>query len=230
MEAFIGTIMPVAFNFAPQGWALCNGQVLSIAQNSALYALLGTQYGGDGQVTFGLPDLRGRVAVGQGQGPGLTPVQMGQVSGTNAATMTLNGAGTATLTTANMPAHNHSATFNGTGATPLAVTVHVNTAPGSAVAPAEGSYLGAVKVVGPGVSATLYVPGPPASSVALGSGTATSTGTAGGITGGTVAVDNNGNGQPISIPVSVSGQTSVMQPYTGINYIICINGIFPSHQ
>jgi hypothetical protein len=71
---------------------------------------------------------------------------------------------------------------------------------------------------------------PPTASVALGSGTASSTGTAGGITGGTVAVDNNGSGQPVSMPVSVSGQTSLMQPYTGVNYIICVNGIFPSRQ
>ncbi|MDL2355383.1 MAG: tail fiber protein [Pseudomonadota bacterium] len=126
--------MPVAFGFEPRGWALCNGQMLSISQNSALFSLLGTSYGGDGRSTFGLPDLRGRVAVGQGQGPGLSPVQMGEVGG------------------------------------------------------------------------------------------------ASGIAGGTVAVDNSGNGQPTSIPVSVSGQASVMQPFTGVNYIICLEGIFPSRN
>ena len=67
---------------------------------------------------------------------------------------------------------------------------------------------------------------PPTASVAFGSGTASSTGTA----GGTVAVDNNGSGQPVSMPVSVSGQTSLMQPYTGVDYIICVDGIFPSRQ
>jgi microcystin-dependent protein len=230
MESFIGTIMPVAFNFAPQGWALCNGQLLSISQNSALFALLGTYYGGDGQTTFGLPDLRGRVAVGQGQGPNAAAVQMGELSGSNATTMTLNGAGTVTLTTANMPAHKHGASFSGTGATPLAVTVNVNSASGTSLAPAEGSYLGAVKMSGPGPTASLYVAGQPTTSVALGSGTVTATGTAGGITGGTVEVDNNGSGQPVSMPVSVSGQTSLMQPFTGVNYIICVNGIFPSRQ
>lgn len=230
MESFIGTITPVAFNFAPQGWALCNGQMLSISQNSALFALLGTSYGGDGQTTFGLPDLRGRVAVGQGQGPNAAAVQMGEVSGANTTTMTLSGAGTCTLTTANMPAHNHGATFSGSGATPLAATLNVNTAQGSSLAPAEGSYLGAVKMSGPGSTASLYVAGQPTTTVALGAGTVTSTGTAGGITGGTVAVDNNGGGQPISMPVSVSGQTSLMQPFTGVNYIICLQGIFPSRQ
>jgi microcystin-dependent protein len=81
MDAFIGTITPVAFNFAPVGWALCDGQLLSINQNTALFSLLGTNYGGNGTTTFGLPDLRGRVAVGQGQGPGLAPVQLGETGG-----------------------------------------------------------------------------------------------------------------------------------------------------
>ena len=71
MEPFIGQLMCVGFNFAPKGWAMCQGQLLSIAQNSALFSLLGTMYGGDGRVTFGLPDLRGRSPIGMGQGPGL---------------------------------------------------------------------------------------------------------------------------------------------------------------
>lgn len=230
MESFIGTIMPVAFGFEPRGWALCNGQMLSISQNSALFSLLGTSYGGDGRSTFGLPDLRGRVAVGQGQGPGISQVQMGEVSGSNTGAMTLNGNGSCTLTTANMPAHNHGATFTGSGASPLAVTLNTSSSSGATVAPAPGSYLGAVKMSGPGATASLYVAGPASASVALGASTMSTTGTAGGITGGSVAVDNNGSGQPISIPVSVSGQTSVMQPFTGVNYIICLEGIFPSRN
>lgn len=78
MDAFMGTIMPVAFQYAPRGWMFCNGQTLPIAQNSALFSLLGTMYGGDGQNTFGLPDLRGRVPVGsQGPGPGIATVAQG---------------------------------------------------------------------------------------------------------------------------------------------------------
>lgn len=68
-DPFIGEIRMFGFGFAPQGWALCNGQLLPIAQNAALFSLLGTTYGGDGQTTFALPDLRSRVPVGQGQGP-----------------------------------------------------------------------------------------------------------------------------------------------------------------
>ena len=71
-EPFLGEIRNFGFNFAPQGWAQCQGQLLSISQNSALFSLLGTMYGGDGRTTFGLPDLRGRTAISLGQGPGLS--------------------------------------------------------------------------------------------------------------------------------------------------------------
>jgi microcystin-dependent protein len=78
------------FNFAPKGWALCNGQLLPINQNQALFALLGTQYGGDGRTTFGLPNLQSRVAVHQGTGPGLSQYTMGEQLGVEAVTLTGN--------------------------------------------------------------------------------------------------------------------------------------------
>lgn len=78
---FIGQLMPVPYNFAPQGWALCNGQLLSIAQNTALFSLIGTFYGGDGRTTFGLPNLQGNVAIGVGQGTGLSPYDPGDTGG-----------------------------------------------------------------------------------------------------------------------------------------------------
>ena len=87
---YIGQIMMVGFSFNPQGWALCNGQLLAINQNQALFALLGTTYGGDGQTTFALPDLRGRVPVGIGQGPGLSPYVIGQAAGVEATTLNVN--------------------------------------------------------------------------------------------------------------------------------------------
>src|SRR5215210_2000666 len=97
MEGYIAEIRLFAGNFAPRGWAFCSGQILSIAQNTALFSLLGTTFGGNGQTTFALPDLRGRVAVGPGQGPGLPAVNLGQVSGEP----------THTLIITEMPAHNH---------------------------------------------------------------------------------------------------------------------------
>jgi microcystin-dependent protein len=93
MDAFIGEIRLLSFAFPPKGWLPCSGQLLPIAQNQALYSLLGTQYGGDGRVTFALPDLRGRVTMGQGQN-----YVQGQIGG-------VENVG---LTTANMPAHTHS--------------------------------------------------------------------------------------------------------------------------
>lgn len=96
-DYYIGEIRMFAGNFAPAGWAKCEGQLLPIAQNTALFSLLGTTYGGDGQTTFALPDLRGRVPMGDGSGPGLTPRILGETAGSE----------TNTLTIAQMPAHNH---------------------------------------------------------------------------------------------------------------------------
>lgn len=96
-EAFLGTIRLVGFNFAPVGWALCQGQTLAINTNPALFSLLGTTFGGDGLNNFNLPDLRGRVAIGQGQGPGLSNYIEGQAG----------GAETVTLTGGQAPTHTH---------------------------------------------------------------------------------------------------------------------------
>ena len=86
---FVGQLALVAFNFAPVGWAFCEGQVLPISQYTALFALIGTTYGGNGTTTFALPDLRGRVPIGQGQGTGLTNRNMGQVGGAETNTLSI---------------------------------------------------------------------------------------------------------------------------------------------
>ncbi|HOY14188.1 MAG TPA: tail fiber protein [Saprospiraceae bacterium] len=87
MEPFIAQIIVFGGNFAIRGYAMCNGQILSIAQNTALFSLVGTTYGGNGQTTFALPDLRGRVAMHWGQGPGLSPYNLGQVAGNESTTL-----------------------------------------------------------------------------------------------------------------------------------------------
>jgi microcystin-dependent protein len=89
-EPFLGQISLFPYNFAPRGWALCNGQILSIAQNTALFSLLGTTYGGNGQTTFALPDLRGRVPISSGQGPGLTNYTLGEVGGNETVSLNVN--------------------------------------------------------------------------------------------------------------------------------------------
>src|SRR5687768_7076897 len=96
-EPFIGQIILFGGNFAIRGYALCNGQLLSIAQNTALFSILGTTYGGNGQTTFALPDLRGRAPLHWGQGPGLPNVSLGEVGGSTTQTLTVN----------QMPAHSH---------------------------------------------------------------------------------------------------------------------------
>lgn len=96
-EPYIGEVSIFGFNFAPRGYAFCNGSILSIAQNTALFALLGTTYGGNGQTTFALPNLVGRAVANAGQGPGLSPLALGQVF----------GAETVTLLQSQIPGHSH---------------------------------------------------------------------------------------------------------------------------
>ena len=104
-EPFIGDIRMFAGNFAPRNYALCDGQLVAISQNNALFSLLGTMYGGDGRTTFGLPEMRGRIPVHAGQGPGLSPRTWGQKAGTENVTITVN----------QLPSHTHD--LKGTTAT-----------------------------------------------------------------------------------------------------------------
>lgn len=97
MQAFIGQISIFGGNFAPRGWAFCDGQLLAISQNSALFSILGTTYGGDGRTTFALPDLRGRTAIHAGTGPGLSTRRLGERSGTESNTLNIT----------QLPSHNH---------------------------------------------------------------------------------------------------------------------------
>jgi microcystin-dependent protein len=99
MDPFVAEIRIFPFNFAPTGWAFCDGQILPLSQNTALFSLLGTTYGGDGKSTFALPDLQGRAAMQQGQGPGLSLRDLGQEGGSD----------TVTLLTSEIPVHTHSA-------------------------------------------------------------------------------------------------------------------------
>lgn len=107
-DQYLGEIRMFAGNFAPLNWAFCNGQLLSISQNTALFSLIGTYYGGDGVTTFGLPNLQSRIPLHQGQGIGLSPYVIGQNGGTE----------NVTLTTQQMPQHNHNVqVFNAPGST-----------------------------------------------------------------------------------------------------------------
>lgn len=136
-EPFLAEIRMVGFNFAPQGWALCDGQILSINQNQQLYSLLGTTYGGDGRTTFGLPDLRGRtpIHVGNGYSEGDSP-----------------GEETHTLSTGEMPQHDHSARASDAAASEPAVTAAGNEVLATAGAPVYQSATNLTTMAGGSVS------------------------------------------------------------------------------
>ncbi len=177
MEGTLAQISMFAGNFAPRFWAFCHGQILPIAQNTALFSLLGTTFGGNGQTTFALPDLRSRVPIGVGQGPGLSPVLLGQSF----------GAETATLLTATMPAHNHSA------------TVRFGADSGGATTDEAAGNVPCS--VGPNLYAA--------------PGTANGT-----LAAGTLTIQSTGSNAPFSL----------MQPVLGINFVICLAGVYPSRN
>ncbi|UUQ67426.1 tail fiber protein [Pseudomonas fuscovaginae UPB0736] len=136
MEVFIGTIQMFGFNFAPRGWALCNGQMISVSQNTALFSLLGTYFGGNGQTTFGIPNLQSRLPVGQGTGPGLTPRVMGEASGTESVLITTTNLPPQTIPRSSLP---------------ITTTINLASAPSNALtAPTTAnSYIGASAPSGP---------------------------------------------------------------------------------
>ncbi|MDD5276124.1 MAG: tail fiber protein [Methylovulum sp.] len=173
-EPFIGEIRMAGFNFAPRGWALCDGQLLPIAPYTALFSLLGTTFGGNGQTNFALPDLRGRVPLHQGQGPGLTDRIMGELSGEQSVT----------LHTSQMPMHTH--------------LVNAHTGVGS-VTTAGDQFI--ASPLDPGTRDPLPSFSPTADTVM--------NPMTNGISGGNEPHDN-------------------MQPYLCVNFIISLEGIFPS--
>ena len=170
MEGVLAVIWMFGGNFAPRNWALCDGQLLAISQNSALFSLIGTTYGGDGQTTFALPEMRGRVPMHAGTGPGLSPKFLGQRSGQE----------TVTLNTLQIPQHNHQVTVGVSSA-----TGEENTPGGNVVAMQAGGY------------------------------NEDPNGLMGGVTqqnaGGSQSHDN-------------------LQPYSVVNFVICLQGIFPSRN
>ena len=174
-EPFLGEIRMFGGNFAPVGWAFCSGQLLPIAQNTALFSLLGTTYGGNGQTTFALPDLRGRVPMSFGQGPGLSPRNLGEAAGSEGVT----------LLTTQMPSHNHAA----------------NGATGNATAPSPQGGVWAQQVDSQGGTGNGYTAAP-------------------NTTMSPQAIGQAGGNQP----------HDNLQPYLCVNFIIALQGIYPSRS
>jgi microcystin-dependent protein len=170
-EPLLAYIALVAFNFAPVGWAFCNGQLLSIIEHDVLFTLMGTTYGGDGVTTFALPDLRGRVPIHNGQGPGLSPYILGQRSGAEEINLNLN----------QIASHDH--------------LPQCTTEPGNSAGPG-----GAIWASTSGDN--LYAASAPGAAMAV------------------QAIGSVGGGQP----------HENRQPYLGLNYIIALNGLFPTQN
>ncbi|WP_194721960.1 phage tail protein [Noviherbaspirillum malthae] len=226
-EAYVGEIRLLAFNYAPEGWLLCQGQQLNVSQYQALFALIGNVYGGDGDTTFNLPDLRGRVPTQCGQGP-LSVYQWAQKGGTTATT--INASSSFTLSSVNqLPAHSHSATFTPTGGgTPVqpTIAVKVSNDAGTSSTPIANGYIAKSASTAP-AQPTMYA-STASSTTTLNSDTATASGGSGGITGGSVGIGTTGSVQPspVNVPISVS-MPAVMPPFVAMNYAICVNGYFP---
>ena len=204
---FMGEVKMFAGNFAPRGWAICNGQLLAISSNQALFSILGTTYGGDGRTTFGLPDLRGRVPVSPGRHPGSQfDWRLGQRGGSETNTLTLN----------NLPAHNHTATVTGITATGTAtIAIPASTETGDVIAPGNTVVLSNQEVQTNSNEINAYSAEP--ADVTLKPFTAPVAITA---TGGTVTVGSTGN----------SSAVNNIQPTLALNYIICMQGVYPSRQ
>nr|WP_315249783.1 tail fiber protein [uncultured Duganella sp.] len=230
-DAYVGEIRLIAFNWAPQGWLLCQGQQLLINQYQALYALIGTAYGGDGATTFKLPDLRGRVPTQQGQGP-LAVYNFAQAGGITSTTVSANGS--VTLSNVNqLPLHTPTATFTPTGggaATQPTITVNASKDAATSAAPLADGYFAAIKPPSVGVAQLGYTATATTGLTALNAATATASGgSGGGITGGSVTISPVGAATPAPAPVTVGVQVPPqMAPFLAMNYAICVNGIFPS--
>ncbi|AXY75047.1 phage tail protein [Paraflavitalea soli] len=181
VDQYLANVTIFAGNFAPRGWAFCQGQLMSISEYTALFALIGTTYGGDGQVTFALPDLRSRVAVHAGQAPGLSTYIIGQAAGTE----------NVTILTTQLASHTH--TFVSATGKPTA-----NSAVGTVADPTNA------------VPAALSINAYNSASSGSVMGTATCTAT--------------------TAPTGQTNPTPIISPFLAMNYIIALEGIFPSRN
>jgi microcystin-dependent protein len=230
-DAYIGEIRLISFNYAPDGWLFCQGQMLLVNQYQALFSLIGTTFGGDGHTYFGLPDLRGRVPVQCGVGP-VSYTLYGQLGGT--APSTMDGHALFSISDqSQMPAHSHSATFTPTGGGATVqptVTLKISNDTATSPTPVPNGYLAALKLGGLGTPPSGYVGTAIAGTTAMNINAATATnGSGGNMTGGLVGIGRAGSfyPSPVVAPISVP-VPAVAPPFIALNYIICANsGEYP---
>jgi microcystin-dependent protein len=188
---YLGQVQSFSFDYAPKGWSLCNGQILPITQYQALFSLLGTFYGGDGRVTFALPNLQSRAIRGYGAGTNLSICNMGQV----------NGVENITITTAQMPAHNHMLVAGPSTGPKVSSQVGVDATPSS-----TNNVLGQLTDPSLGATNNFYTNQAPDTHL------------------------NNGSGVPGLAPSGGSQPVNIMQPFTTINFCIALQGLYPSRS
>jgi microcystin-dependent protein len=218
-QPFVGEIKLFGFNFNPRGYSLCNGQTIAITQQQALFALIGTYYGGNGTSTFQLPNLQSRVPIGFGQGAGLSLFTLGEAGGVENVSILLN----------NMPQHNHTAQTTVNPSSSLAATTVINAltgvTPTSRLSTPAGNLLtvAALASGGPNSAVDAYA--------APGTGTAATMAT--GPTGAATTTLTGGVTATAQTTVGVAGgnvPVSIQQPYLAINYSIAMIGIFPTRS
>jgi microcystin-dependent protein len=202
-DPFIGEIRMFAGTFAPNGWAFCNGQLLAISTYSPLFSILGTNYGGNGTTTFALPNLSSRVPVGTGQAPGLSQITLGEISGTE----------NVTILATQMPMHSHGATTTATATSTGSLQVAGTGSNASTIPSTTNNILGASSTGGPPSAAIwsdqLSTPVTLANPEAINTTLTVN-----------VTVQPAGGSQPLPI----------RNPYLGMNFIIALEGIYPSRN
>ncbi|MGK5026188.1 phage tail protein [Janthinobacterium sp. RB2R34] len=237
MDPILGSVMLCPYIFAPQGWMFCSGQTLNIQTNAALYALIGIQFGGNGQTTFNLPDLRGRIPVAvnntvapdrivtapvNAQGVPTRPGVVGDTLGANVRLVSSGPAGF-TLTQANLPAHTHVATVS-SGSSTVDVTLSAALDEATDPGPSVGGYLATAASVGGSVT-NMYLP-------ALGTSGSVTLAKASGQVSFSPTVSNaiTGNGQPVNALITLTAQSAPTPPFLAMQYIIAVEGVFPQRN
>jgi microcystin-dependent protein len=213
-DGYMGVIQALGFQFAPLNWAYCAGQLITIGQQSALFSLLGCEFGGDCRTIFGYPDLRGRTPIGQGQGPGLSNRLVGQMPGQEYFNMSI----------AQMPTHTHTHSYAGSGGGGgggLGASVEVATVAGKKATPDDGDFLAAVATATGSINTRGFIdPADIPAGETAEIGGVSGGGAPGGFDNTKFSIANAGLSDPISL----------MQPSLVINYSICVTGLYPARS
>jgi len=210
MEPIMGQIIMFAGSYAPRGWAFCHGQLLSIAQNQALFSILNNTYGGDGRTSFALPDLRGRVPISAGNGTDLSTYQLGQSGGAESVALKIS----------QMPQHNHSATFTSKKSEPITANATIKAKNGKGDEESAGGNYLATGATGSGRD-----------SLSVNNGYSTTSDTT--MNSQAVEIEITGGGNNGDVTVGDTGDSKpapVMQPYLAMHYIIALEGVYPSRN